>query len=74
MLGGREQQGWADIAAIAERLDAAMEEWKANEIVACRLMGLDGLPVVAPAIMAFLTNAPTDVAALLAEVLTHQPS
>ena len=74
MSGRRESQEEADLAAIAARLEAAVEEWNANEIVTFRLVGLDGLPVVAPAIMTFLASAPADVSALLAEVLSHHPS
>ena len=74
MSGRRESRDEADLAAIAARLDAAVDEWNANEIVTFRLVGLDGLPVVAPAVMTFLANAPADVSALLAEVLSHHAS
>jgi len=74
MSGRHESPDEADLAAIAARLEAAMEEWQANGIVTFRLVGLDGLPVVAPAVMTFLANAPADVSALLAEVLSHHPS
>ncbi len=72
--GGRDSPDEADLAAIAARLEAAVEDWDANGIVAFRLVGLDGLHVVAPAVMAFLANAPADISALRAEVLSHRPS
>jgi hypothetical protein len=72
--GRRESADETNLAEIAARLEAAVEEWDANGIVTFRLVGLDGLPVVAPAVMTFLANAPADVSALLAEVLSHHPS